>query len=131
MRKNMHVGTHTKQSLAAARFFLATSVTPFSQPPGFAMFSLRSQHSHMGVQVQSDNRAILARLAAKVDAPTGLTVHHSIDLSRKSELAQPNALRTRVSQDLTIAQMASAAELENCRFRPQPNALTRPTVNGS
>lgn len=66
--------------------------------------------------------ALLSRLAARVGANSFLTVHRLIDLSR-SGLADAAVAEFKVSQALASAQADAAAEVQGCRFRPQPNII--------
>ena len=67
------------------------------------------------------NPHVLARLASKIGAPRSLTVHRIVDLSRVG--LDESTCEVRVSQVLAMAQAEAATEIQNCRFRPQPNVL--------
>lgn len=68
------------------------------------------------------NPHLLARLATKVGAPRNLTVHRVIDLSR-SDLSGSRRVEEHVRDVIAHAQADAAAEIQNCRFRPQSNVL--------
>jgi hypothetical protein len=86
---------------------------------------------HCGRKINGRPRAVVAldptllsRLAARVGAPRGLTVHKIVDLSGK-ELTGRTAreIETQVSHELAEVQAQAASEVQACRFRPQPNVL--------
>ena len=88
------------------------------------MSALHGEPTRASVNVALDP-TLLSRLAARVGAPRGLTVHKLVDLSRLDELGNcaPHEVEARVSHELAEAQGQAASEVQSCRFRPQPNVL--------
>ena len=77
--------------------------------------------------VNVDHQKLLAQLLRKIGlARTTLTVHRLIDLSRSVEITgalSPRELEAQLSHKLAEAQAVASAEIQACRFRPQPNVL--------
>ncbi|KAL3919749.1 MAG: hypothetical protein SGPRY_005517 [Prymnesium sp.] len=76
-------------------------------------------HSRASVNVSLD-AGLLPRLAARVGATPSLAAHRLVDLS-SSHLTPHHAHI--VQKALTSATQDAAAELQLCRFRPQPSVL--------
>ncbi|KAL1525345.1 hypothetical protein AB1Y20_020205 [Prymnesium parvum] len=76
-------------------------------------------HSRASVNVTLDEQ-LLPRLAACVGATTSLTAYRRVDLSRRELTPQDISL---VEQAIQAAVEDTAAELQLCRFRPQPSVL--------
>jgi hypothetical protein len=83
-----------------------------------------SDAARASVNVTLNPHQTLSRLAAKVGAPRSLTVHKLVDLTRAVPADTPPAeVEARVSNSLAALQAEAAAEVQSCRFRPQPNVL--------
>lgn len=76
-------------------------------------------HSRASVNVTLDGQ-LLPRIAACVGATTLLTAHRLVDLSRRHLKARDSLV---IERALNEATQDATAELQFCRFRPQPSVL--------